>query len=181
MALAVGLIGALTVACSPGNGASPAAGGAEGSTTGETDLIVAYQGREELGGDEVAFDSLLGTGKPVVLNFWAAQCPPCRVEMPWFQAAYDRHAGDVLLVGVDIGPFVGLGSHEQARALLADLAITYPTARAVDERLLRRYDLLAMPTTVFFAGDGSVWRSHSGLLTERQIADAFAELAESNP
>lgn len=176
--IAAVFIGVAASACGggPGQGEDGAVA-SEREVTLEPGSIVAYSGVDELGGTEIVFHSLLGTGRPVILNFWAAQCPPCRAEMPWFQAAYDRHRGEVLLVGVDIGPFVGLGSNEQARVLLDELSITYPTARAVDDELMRRYGLLAMPTTIFFAGDGSIVRNHAGLLTQRQIDDAFAELA----
>lgn len=47
--------------------------------------IVAYQGEALLGGREVRFSKVFEQGKPVVLNFWAGLCPPCRAEMPWFQ------------------------------------------------------------------------------------------------
>ena len=40
--------------------------------------IVAYTGQETLGGDEINFISLLDQGKPIILNFWAGNCPPCR-------------------------------------------------------------------------------------------------------
>ena len=54
----------------------------------------AYQGADLVGGETVQFSQILAAGKPVVLNFWAAQCRPCRVEMPEFdhawQAARDR-------------------------------------------------------------------------------------------
>lgn len=173
-------LGALAVACSSGDTTGTDAG-TEGGVSNDAGVIVAYHGADELGGSEIAFQSLLGTGRPVILNFWAAQCPPCRAEMPWFQAAYERHGAAVLLVGVDVGPFVGLGSNKQARVLLDELAITYPTARAVDDELMREYGLVAMPTTIFFAGDGSIARNHAGLLTQQEIDEAFAELAASAP
>jgi thiol-disulfide isomerase/thioredoxin len=157
--------------------AEPASEGTAGVGAGDSFTIVAYQGAEKLGGEEVEFDSLLGQGRPVILNFWAAQCPPCRAEMPWFQEAYDRHGERVLLVGVDIGPFIGLGSNEQGKRLLEELEVSYPAAYAVDDRPVRRSRVIGMPTTVFFDGEGSVVDAHAGILTQRQIDEWFERLA----
>jgi len=144
--------------------------------TGDAFPIVAYQGADILGAEELDFSELLGSGTPVVLNFWAGQCPPCRAEMPAFQRVQDAYAGKFLLVGVDIGPFVGLGSHESAQALLAELGITYPAAYALDARAVRDNDVLGMPTTIFYGGDGTEVGRHTGLLTEEALASRVREL-----
>lgn len=161
----VGVVAALSI--QPKEAASEA--GASVSAAGTPFPIVAYRGADILGAEELDFHQLLGTGTPVVLNFWAGQCPPCRAEMPDFQRVYDRHAREFLLVGVDIGPFVGLGSHESAQALLEELGISYPTAYAVDAAAVRDNQVLGMPTTIFYGGDGVEVDRVSGLLTE----DAF--------
>jgi thiol-disulfide isomerase/thioredoxin len=77
-----------------------------------------YQGEDLLGGEEVKVSELLAQGKPVVLNMWTGLCPPCRVEMPDLQEVSEEYQGRVLLVGLDVGPFVGLGSRGDGRALL---------------------------------------------------------------
>jgi len=143
--------------------------------------IVAYQGADLLGGEELDFTDLLGRGTPVVLNFWAGQCPPCRAEMPAFQRVYDRYKDDVLLVGVDIGPFIGLGSHDDARALLAELGITYPAAYAVDDRAVHDYAIVGMPTTVFYTADGTEHSRHNGLMTEQQFEQAVQQIVAAGP
>src|SRR5690554_2963017 len=52
--------------------------------------IVVQQGEERIGTGEIPFSSVTGQGKPVVLNFWAGLCPPCRAEMPAFQRMHDE-------------------------------------------------------------------------------------------
>lgn len=138
---------------------------------GEFPLTV-YQGADELGGFQIDFNSLLGTGKPVILNFWAGACPPCRAEMPAFQRVYDANKDDILLVGVDIGPYVQLGSQQDARNLLAELGITYPAAFSVNRQPVLDYGVQSMPTTVFFNGAGEIVSINSGLLTESDLASA---------
>ena len=179
-ALAVGvvLVGAVAIGLGQsdrtGNGHSGRT--APAPTVGDAFPIVAYQGADILGAEELDFSELLGFGTPVVLNFWAGQCPPCRAEMPAFQRVYDKYAGGFLLVGVDIGPFIGLGSHESARELLAELGITYPAAYAVDARAVRDNDVLGMPTTIFYDGGGTEVGRHTGLLTEEALESRVREL-----
>ena len=50
-----------------------------------------FQGQDKLGAESLDMDQLRGT--PVVLNFWAGQCPPCRAEMPDLQRFYDDFRG----------------------------------------------------------------------------------------
>ena len=77
--------------------------------------ISVYRGEEVLGGNEILFSEVLGKGKPVVLNFWAGLCPPCRAEMPDFQSVSDEFGEEIIVFGLDIGPFVGLGSRGEGQ------------------------------------------------------------------
>ncbi len=138
--------------------------------------IVAYQGETALGGHRVAFSKVFDQGKPVVLNFWAGLCPPCRAEMPAFQKVADEFEGKFILVGVDVGPFLGLGSNDDARQLLAELRIRYPAAYAVDSSSVRLYEVRSMPTTIFFAADGRVVQRQAGIMTESQLRSAVQSL-----
>ncbi len=79
------------------------AGTIAGPTASSPLGLVAYQGADVLGGREVDVPDVLRRGKPVVLNFWAGLCAPCRTEMPGFQAVYERYADRVILVGSTLG------------------------------------------------------------------------------
>jgi cytochrome c biogenesis protein CcmG/thiol:disulfide interchange protein DsbE len=139
-------------------------------------MISAYQGETALGGEEVALSSVLAQGKPVVLNFWAALCPPCRAEMPDIQAVHDEFKDRVVIFGVDIGPFVGLGNKSDATQLIRDLGVTYPTGATNEPGVISTYRVLGMPTTVFLTPDGKVKRTWTGLLTEAKLVELVEEL-----
>jgi len=150
---------------------------------GETGAIkdfsmVAYQGEDVLGGKQVKF-SLLQQKKPIVLNFWAGQCPPCRAEMPEFQTVADDFAGKVVFVGIDVGPFTGLGNHEDAERLLTELGIQYPAAYAVDASAMQPYGVRVMPTTVFLSADGKIVKTTNGALREPQLRAELEQLLTS--
>jgi len=87
--------------------------------------------------------------------------------MPAFQRLCDTYRGDFLLVGVDVGPLIGLGSRQGTEDLLEELGQAYPAAYAVDAHAMLDYGVLGVPTTVFYEGDGNEISRQSGLLTGR--------------
>jgi thiol-disulfide isomerase/thioredoxin len=138
-----------------------------------------YQGADVVGGQEVKLSDVLAQGKPVVLNFWAGLCPPCRAEMPDLQTVYEQYKDEVVLLGVDIGPYVFLGSRDEAKQLLADLQITYPAGTTFDAAVVSEFVVPAMPTTIFITADGKEMQRWSGLLSREKAEELFAKLAES--
>jgi len=142
--------------------------------------VVAYQGQDILGGDEVDFSQVFRHGKPVILNFWAGLCPPCRAEMPGFQRTYDVLGDKYVMVGVDIGPFMGLGSHEDARQFLKEFDIRYPTAYALARDPVIDYNVQGMPTTVFITPDRQIFYKRVGFLPEEQLRSKLQDLLDAS-
>ncbi len=150
-------------------------GGGSGTARAEDFRISLYQGVAELGGTrEINLSSL--HGKPLVLNFWAGLCPPCRAEMPGFQQFYEEFKDDVTLIGVDIGPFMRLGSHGDAENLLQELHITYPAGFTDDGGVPRKYGVTAMPTTVFIKSNGEIFEKKSGALSHGNMVSLATAL-----
>lgn len=137
--------------------------------------VFVYQGDEILGGQELKFSELLGK-QPIVLNFWAGLCPPCRAEMPDLQAMYNQNQDRLLLLGLDVGPFVGLGSREDGRRLLQELKVTFPAGTTFDAQVVRNYKLVGMPTTYFIKPDGIIHRQWTGLLNKKKLDELVNEL-----
>ena len=176
--LVLGLL--LPAACN--RGAADGAGGS-GTPAASADLpqvadfeIVAYQSTADLGGERVQFSEVLALGKPVVLNFWAGLCPPCRAEMPEFQEVYDQFSDRMLLLGIDLGPFTGLGTSGQGQALLEELGITYPAGTTEDASVVSRFQVLGMPTTLFVTPDGGITHKWTGILTREKLTELTEEL-----
>tara|TARA_B100000315_G_scaffold213393_1_gene211321 strand:+ start:417 stop:1058 length:642 start_codon:yes stop_codon:yes gene_type:complete len=144
-----------------------AIGAGGGSSTAPNFSFSLYQGVTELGARDLELSRL--HNQPVILNFWAGLCPPCRAEMPQFQQFYDEFNDQVTLIGVDIGPFMGLGSHRDAESLLRELGITYPAGFTNDGSVPRKYNVTGMPTTVFIKSDGEVFDRRTGAINRNTL------------
>lgn len=129
----------------------------------------------------IQFATLFQEGKPVILNFWAGNCPPCRAEMPDFQRVHELHGDRVLVFGLDVGPFTGLGSNQEGLRLLKQLGITYAAGTTSDANVVRAHRIAGMPTTVIFTADGRVYNKRTGLMTFGQILTSLSELWRQSP
>lgn len=141
----------------------------------------AYQGEKALGGRERRLSDVVALGKPIILNFWAAQCPPCQVEMPHFQEYYTEHRREVLMLGVDVGALANLGLPEHALALLHALSITYPAVTTADGHVPEAYELLGLPATYFINSAGRIADSWTGLLTKEKLEELGGALLDAEP
>ncbi len=142
--------------------------------------VVAYQGEDVLGGKEAAFSNLLSKEKPVVLNFWAGACPPCRAEMPDFEQVHQQYKERVILFGLDVGPFVGLGSREEGKKLIEELGITYPNGTTFDAEVVKGYGVLGMPTTLFIKPNGKIVKKWTGLLSKNKMVELVEDLLSAS-
>lgn len=147
---------------------------------GGDEVLFVYSGADVLGGEELTFADAFRLGKPVLLSFWAGLCPPCRQEMPEFQALYDERQDEFLMLGVDVGRFTGLGSQSDAEALLDELGITYPTVYVESNALLRAYNVFGMPATVFITASGDVVSQRNGFLSNDEILERTQEMIDAS-
>ena len=176
------LLAACSSAADPGvsSGGSPANSSSGSSPAGEKlaqDLSsTLYQGSDVLGEGNLTNSSL--QGKPLVLNFWAGLCPPCRAEMPDLQEFYEENKDRENLLGIDVGQFTGLGDQASAKALLEELDVTYPAGFTNDGGVMRDYKILGMPPTVFIDSKGETFRHWGGVLNKDLLTKVTNEMLE---
>ena len=137
-----------------------------------------YQGDATVQVGNQRLSDIVGQGKPVLLNFWAGNCPPCRAEMPGFQRTYEELGDRIVFLGLDVGPFTGLGTTRDGEALLQELGITYPIATTRTANPINSYGVISMPTTIFFNAEGGVHRTWSGAMNENQLSQIIQDLVE---
>ncbi len=117
-------------------------------------------------------------GKPVVVNFFASWCEPCKKELPEFTAAARQLAGKVAFVGVNSKEITAPAGIALARSMgLADAGMTL--ARDVGQGssgLHDRYEVrTAMPITAFYDGDGNLKYVAPGQLTKEKLSARLQE------
>lgn len=110
-------------------------------------------------------------GRPVVLNFWASWCDPCRREMPAFEAAHRRLGDRVAFLGID-----RQDARDDGLKMRAQTRVTYPSAYDVDGSLDQAYRLRGMPSTIFLAADGRILAHVSGEVTAGRLDGLLSEL-----
>jgi len=109
-------------------------------------------------------------GRPVLINFWATYCVPCRVEMPLLQRMADQHPKLVVLL-VD-----ERDSTPAARTFVSDLHIRATVLLDVEGKAGDLYHLAGLPTTLFVRPDGSIQGRYLGQTSEQVLGPHIAAI-----
>ena len=129
-------------------------------------------------GNPVKLSDQLGT-VPVVLNFWASWCPPCRMEMPHFDKVASEYSSDMLrFIMVDMVGTSGsyTETREKAQTYLEEEGFTFPVWFDEDQDALMTYGISAFPTTFFIDAQGNVEGYYPGAMTVETLRLFLQEL-----
>ena len=108
-------------------------------------------------------------GKPIVINFWATWCGPCKSELPAFQQAYEQYGDDIQFMMVDM---VSGRTETKAGAIeyVDGQGYTFPLYFDEDETAVIAYEITAVPATFVIDAEGNLVESHVGAMDFEQLS-----------
>lgn len=121
-------------------------------------------------GTEITLSELQGMS--VVLNFWAIRCPPCRVELPYFDAVAKQYADRVTIVAIGIQESVS-----QVKQFFGDSEVSFIITLDEDAQVASRYGIQYIPTTFFINSQGVICYIKVGAFANKeQLQASIGEL-----
>lgn len=114
-------------------------------------------------------------GKPVILNFWASWCGPCKDEAPLLENAQKR----LQAMGGTVLGVTYRDATPDAKKFIAEQKITYPNLRDVDGKLAEDYGTNKLPETFVIDADGKIVAVSRGQVSEKFMQNALAQLEAS--
>ena len=124
------------------------------------------------GKDSISLSSYKGT--PVLVNFLATWCVPCKDEMPLLEAAHKKWGSKVQFIGIDRQDY-----KPDALAFAQRTHVTYPLVSDPNATLDGAYRLRGMPTSVFIDRDGRIVERVTGPVTKAQLDDTLKNMTEN--
>lgn len=110
-------------------------------------------------------------GKPVLVNFWATWCAPCKLEMPNFQKYYARYPGQFEILAVEYGE-----PQDTVARFVEDMGLTFQILSDPDAKVHALYRFLGYPTTYIIDSEGVLRFQHVGLMHESALEKYLTEV-----
>lgn len=117
-------------------------------------------------------------GKPTIINFFATWCPPCRAELPYFDAAYQNYSDRINFIVLDL---VDSGDEtvENGLDFLSSNGYSFPLYFDSDFEGYSAYGTGYVPVTILISADGGLVESHTGGLSQSELQEMIDRLLKS--
>lgn len=158
-----------------GEADKPAGESGTAESTEEEQLVAPDFTAVDAEGNEVKLSDYLG--KPIVLNFWASWCPPCKSEMPEFNKVYEEMGDEVQFLMVDMVDGQR-ETKEKGEKYVADQGFTFPVLYDTKGEASYFYGVMSLPTTYFIDKDGYVITGAQGAIDEESLRKGIGYITE---
>lgn len=158
----------------PDNTSEPPAGGrtgAPGNRNAAPDFTVT-----DGGGNRVSTADL--SGKPVILNFWATWCPPCRSELPAFDKLYRQYGNEVSFMMIDLTDGYR-ETVEGVKKFISENGYTFPVYYDTEGSAAEAYNVSSIPFTVAVGRNGNIVGTHLGAMSEAALEKLIKTVKEA--
>lgn len=130
---------------------------------------------ETFEGEEVSLHDFFG--KPIVLNFWASWCGPCKMELPDFQEAYEKYDGEIVFLMVNMTD----GAQEtkkSASGYMTEAGYTLPVYYDTKQDAAYTYGVYSLPTTFFINEKGEAVAYAQGMIDAETLETGISMILE---
>jgi cytochrome c biogenesis protein CcmG, thiol:disulfide interchange protein DsbE len=112
-------------------------------------------------------------GKPVILNFWASWCGPCKLEAPELVSVYEKYQGKVNIYAIDL---TKNDSVQDVAAFAQKNKYPFPVLLDKEGEVANKYQVQAIPTSFFLNKDGVIVDQVLGLVDPKTLDEKFKKL-----
>lgn len=109
--------------------------------------------------------------RPLILNFWASWCEPCREEMPSLQQVYEGLEDRIFIVGINYAE-----SSSHVLSFTHAIGVTFPVLLDSKGEVAESYRIVGFPTSFFVNSEGKLAADHVGVLTPDMLSTGLEVL-----
>lgn len=117
-------------------------------------------------GNEVKLSDFYG--KPIIINFWATWCEPCKSELPAFNNIYNEYGDKVTILMINLTD----GSRDTVdgvKKFAEDNGYDFPIYFDTEQSAAQAYGLYSVPVSVYIDGKGELYGINTGSMSEETI------------
>lgn len=114
-------------------------------------------------------------GKPIILNFWATWCGPCKTEMPAFDSLYDEYKDDITFMMVNLTDGYQ-DTVDKVNSFIADNGYTFPVYYDTKYSAAYTYGVNSVPLSIFINEKGEIADYHLGAMSQGSLKNYIEKI-----